>query len=80
VQHEDQDLRASGPKKNLRGVWGSSANDIWAVGEGGTIVHFNGGAWSLVASPITEHLSAIWGTSADDVWVVGDKGTIVHLE
>jgi len=42
----------------LQGVWGSSANDIYAVGGGarngfccsgeGTILHFNGSSWQTV--------------------------------
>ncbi len=29
----------SGTKKNLAAVWGSSAGDLYAVGEEGTILH-----------------------------------------
>lgn len=34
---------AQGP---LQGIWGSAANDVWAVG-GGEIFRFDGGAWKL---------------------------------
>ena len=30
----------------LRAVWGSSATDVFAVGDAGTIVHYDGTTWS----------------------------------
>jgi hypothetical protein len=33
-----------------RGVLGSGPSDVWAVGDGGTIVHWDGLSWSLVPS------------------------------
>jgi len=67
---------------NLEGIWGSGPNDIWAVGDSGTIRHLVGGAsrWEIVASPTTEALHGIWGSSANDVWAVGDNGTILHFD
>jgi hypothetical protein len=35
---------AQGP---LTGIWGSAANDLWAVGGGGEIFRFDGAAWTL---------------------------------
>jgi hypothetical protein len=66
----------------LLGIWGSSANDVWAVGESGTLRHMTPGAlrWSIVPSPTTETLRAIWGSSATDIWAVGGKGTILHYD
>ncbi|AKV04759.1 Type IV fimbrial biogenesis protein PilY1 [Labilithrix luteola] len=66
----------------LDGIWGSSANDVWAVGDQGTIRHFSGGAarWDIVASPTSARLHAVWGSSARDVWAVGDSGTILHYD
>lgn len=60
------------------GIWGSGASDIWVVGEGGFIMHWNGSAWSTVASGTTEHLLSVFGISSSDVWAVGSAGTIVH--
>src|SRR5580698_8942367 len=34
------------PRTNYRGIWGSGPDDIWAVGDKGTIAHFDGHAWS----------------------------------
>lgn len=31
--------------EDLNGVWGADADDMWAVGDEGTIRHFDGGEW-----------------------------------
>ena len=66
----------------LEGIWGSSADDIWAVGDQGTLRRMKKGMkrWEIVASPTKEALHAVWGTAADDVWAVGDTGTILHFD
>ena len=66
----------------LRGIWGSSAADVWAVGDRGTIRHITPGAtqWEIVASPTNETLHAVWGAAANDVWAVGESGAIVHWD
>jgi hypothetical protein len=62
----------------LFGIWGAAANDLWAVGAAGAIVHFDGAAWSATASPTTKDLHWVWGRRAADVWAVGAGGTILH--
>ena len=59
-------------------VWGSSSSDIFAVGQSGAIVHFDGQTWSPMTSGTQYHLRAVWGSSSSDVWAVGDHGTILH--
>ena len=64
-----------------------SANDVWAVGSdcysANTIIeHWNGSAWSLVASPrwkgwgwdSTAALYGVTAVSASDIWAVGYRG------
>lgn len=55
----------------LYSVYGFSASDVYAVGEGGLILHFNGTTWSHVASGTSMTLFGLWGASGDDVWIVG---------
>jgi hypothetical protein len=33
---------------DLMGIWGTGAKNIYAVGLGGTIIHFDGASWSKV--------------------------------
>jgi hypothetical protein len=56
----------------LNSVWGTGAKDLWAVGEAGTILHWDGSAWSPVPSGTTSSLKSVWGAKANDVWAVGD--------
>jgi hypothetical protein len=62
----------------LTAVWGASKDDIWAVGSGGTIVHYDGTAWSLSKSGLTNTFNAVWGSGPDDVYVVSDNTAILH--
>jgi hypothetical protein len=69
------------PTKNgLQAIWGSADDDVWAVGDAGTIVHFDGHAWRSVASGVTEDLTSVYGTGIDDVWVSGDAGSVLHWD
>src|SRR5438552_18810283 len=63
---------------HLHSAWGSASNDVWAVGEGGTILHWDGRAWSASASGTGNGLYRVWGSASNDVWTVGAGGTIVH--
>lgn len=65
------DLDPEGLLPPLRAVWGSDARHVWAVGERGTIVFWNGMQWTSVLSGTTEDLFAVWGSGPSDVWVAG---------
>jgi hypothetical protein len=69
----------SGTENWLKGVWGSSATDVYAVGENGTILHYGGSEWSKMNSMTIEHLYAVWGTSGANIYAVGAAGTILHF-
>ena len=62
----------------LRSVFMVSPDDGWAVGQYGTIIHWNGTEWSTVTSPTSRFLYSVFMVNADDGWAVGDEGTIVH--
>ena len=68
----------SGTSEHLHGVWGTSSSDVYAVGEDGTILRYDGAAWSESVSGTYPDLFGIWGSSSGDVYVVGDSGTIVR--
>jgi len=61
-------------------VWGSSSSDIFAVGQIGTIVHFDGHTWSPMTSGTQKVLYDVWGSSGSDVWAVGYNGTILRYD
>lgn len=65
----------------LRAVWGTSKEDVWVVGAGETLQHFDGKRWSPIQLMVggTE-FSSVFGTSARDVWVVGANKFVVHFD
>jgi hypothetical protein len=62
---------ASGTFSDLRAVWGSGPNDVWAVGDNGAALRWDGTRWRAVQSNTFASLRAIWGDSPTNVWAVG---------
>jgi hypothetical protein len=65
-------------------VWGSSATDVFVVGEWGSddvpggaeyVAHYDGVKWSLMGQGVVfgliPHLKDVWGSSGSDVYTVG---------
>lgn len=57
---------------------GTSAKDVWAVGDGGTILRWNGTARTHIASDEEANLTAVWANRSDDVWAVGAGGVVLR--
>jgi hypothetical protein len=65
----------------LNAMWGNATSDLWAVGEAGAIIHYDGRAWSPISqSPTTVALRGVWGTAPNDVWAVGESGAMLHFD
>jgi hypothetical protein len=64
----------------IRSLWGFSSNDIYAVGEVGLILHYDGSTWTRMSSPTQMHLRGVWGTAGDNVYAVGDGCAILHFD
>jgi len=71
---------APSPMPVLFDVWGTGPADVWVAGEGGTLLWYDGSAWTVVPSGTTETLRALWGSASNDVYAVGDNGTILHFD
>ncbi len=63
--------------KRPEGLFGFDKNDVWSVGTGGELRHWNGQAWTTSAGPTTEALTDVAGTGGR-LWAVGASGTIVE--
>lgn len=64
----------------LWGVWGSSENDVFAVGESGSIQRFDGKRWRSMPAPGSIDLFGVWGSGPDNVFAVGRQGAILHYQ
>ncbi len=71
---------SSNTGQQLLAVWGTSASDVWAVGNGGVAVHYNGASWSVQAPPGAQSLQAISGTTSDNVYVADFAGAIFRFD
>jgi len=70
----------TGRRADLNGVWGASPSDVFAVGAGGAILHWDGRRWRSQQSGTSEHLTSVWGRSGSDVFAVGTNGAIVRYD
>ncbi|MEJ2187091.1 MAG: Ig-like domain-containing protein, partial [Gemmatimonadota bacterium] len=71
------------PRAHLYAVWGTSPNDVFAVGQWKTILHYDGTAWSPMEVDTTKicwDFKGVWGAGGDDVFAVGRCGTIAHYD
>ncbi len=65
---------------DLRGIYYGSSSDVFAVGEDGTILHYDGSTWSSMISGTSSDLLNVWGSSSSHVFAVGEDGTILHYD
>ena len=67
--------------KDLMAVFGEAADDVYAVGSAGTIIHFDGALWSDVDTGLDafDNLTfrGAWGEDGH-LFVVGGDGVILH--
>lgn len=81
------------PGVTFFGVWGASADDVWAVGgdvQNGVlppqIWHRDAAGWSAWQDPFLpegmpgELYYKVHGAAADDVWIVGNRGITLHFD
>jgi len=65
--------------KDLYSVFTLSEDDAWAVGDSGTIIHWDGSEWSLVESHTISSLRSIYFVSKSNGWASGGS-SIIHYE
>jgi len=62
------------PSRNA--IYGFSSEDVYSVGYGGVILHYDGNDWSLMESCTSENLLDVFCAPGDSVFAVGENGTI----
>ena len=63
---------------DLRRLWGFSDGTFYAVGDGGTVLYFNRGTWTLMSVPSRVDLHGVWASTPEDLYVAGFDGTLLH--
>ena len=58
--------------EDLTAAWGSDADDVWFVGKGGRVLHWNGATLSPRDAGTTKDLFGVWGKSRSEAYIVGD--------
>lgn len=61
----------SGTISDLNAIWGTSPNNIYAVGNNGVILHFDGITWTQMNSGTTGSLVSIIGFSENEIYALG---------
>jgi len=63
-------------------LWGSAANDIWAIDQLGALQRWNGTAWAniLPARVAVDDMRAVAGSSPRDVWAIEGFGNLLHFD
>jgi hypothetical protein len=62
--------------RTLFTVRGRSATDVWAVGERGVALHWDGTCWARLPPPSTQTLRAAWPAAGKTWWLAGAGGTL----
>ena len=59
--------QTSGVTVDLHGIWGTSAPSVWAVGEGGNVLFWDGTYWTPQTTGVTTKVNAISGFNSTTV-------------
>ncbi len=57
------------PSGKLYAIWGTSASQIWAVGQKGVIAKYNGTTWASETNPVT---------SSPDLWSIAKNNSTIY--
>jgi hypothetical protein len=66
--------------RGMRALWSQGGENVWFVGDEGTVAHFDGQSMHRLLVPTKSNLSAVWGTAYDDVWIGGEQNTLLHWD
>lgn len=55
-------------------VWGTSADNVYVVGQRGVVLHRTGAVWREELAGVSGDLVSLWGTDANHILAVGGRG------
>ena len=56
----------------INAIWGNSLDDIYFVGNNGSIVHYDGNTFTRMESGTEVNLLDVWGLNENHIWAVGE--------
>lgn len=65
---------------NLLAMSGIGPEDVWAVGEGGGILRWNGLRWQLQRGSVYDTLGGIWGSAPDRLFIGSHDGPLLRYD
>lgn len=71
---------AHNPIGRMNDVFGRGPNDVWVVGDGGAVHHWNGTQWTQQTTGTTAQLNGVWTAPGAPVFVVGADGVILEYD
>jgi hypothetical protein len=91
MQEGEFEILVAGTSATLRSVFALDDQNIWAVGEYGTIMYSSGGLWARQTAfsgtdedgnptPFEGALYGVWASSSNDAWAVGADGVTLHFD
>ena len=66
--------------KDIHALWPLAEDDVWACGEGGNILHYDGNEWRLDITSLAPTFFDIQMISPTTGWVCGRDGWVARLE
>jgi hypothetical protein len=61
-------------KTHILDIAGEFPSDLYAVGMGGVLLHFDGVKWTYLDSPTNNHLYSVLYVSSDQIYICGAQG------
>ncbi len=77
---EGAKVTSTGITNDANAMYGTADGRVWAVGDEGRILVWDGTWWALQQAPTTVSFRGVWGRSASDAWAVGDSGAIMRWD
>lgn len=71
-------VQTSGTTQQLNYVYGLDPFNVFAVGNNGTILFWNGNKWIKQNSSSFQNLNKIWAYSSSSIWIAGTGGALLN--
>ncbi|MEJ2595360.1 MAG: T9SS type A sorting domain-containing protein [bacterium] len=70
----------TGAEDDINGSFIVSDDNIWLVGVGGLILHYDGTTWTIIDAGVSDDLFDIYFTDASNGYAVGEGGLVMYYD